>query len=555
MLGLLKYWFKECYNNHPHCRPPSPSFSPTRLLLIENKYSARIVETKDCNAQYQYVALSHCWGNVTRLKLQKSNMVDLLKHISITKLPTTYREGISVTLALGFSYIWIDSLCIIQDDEQDWAKEAAMMKDVFEHCSINLSATTAPDSSQSNFTHRDPTNIPPLEVDTLNWGGERPRQSNFWLTRSWVDLRREDIVHSPLHSRAWVFQEATLARRRIDLARSQMWWHCQQHWACETYPAGVCDFEHYEWSSAESEEYHNMCKRRDEHDSLSSGRLPAIDDHADDDEDPRREWLGKIHSYSDCDITKTKDRLIAFSGIAQRYAQDQGLNLNNYLAGVWRHELPHNLLFRATHDKPTCRSDEYRAPSWSWISLEGPVRSASPEDRGKLTGTPVCEVVTATIIHRSERYKAGEVKGGVIHLRGYLVELILDGQVFTWPGHQQFAKPATKILQPGAFDERQHFKDSVSYLEHPQGQPDQRKEGIVDGSVRRSISFEIPNELAEHIRLFILPIIGCGLLTSCLILCQTLDDYLAGSDIYQRVGIQWYFKYETVVPERDVYII
>ncbi|EGZ69721.1 HET-domain-containing protein, partial [Neurospora tetrasperma FGSC 2509] len=157
MIGLLKYWFKECYNNHPYCRPSSPSFSPTRLLLIENEYSARIVETKDCNAHYPYVALSHCWGTVSRLKLQKSNMVDLLKHISITELPTTYREGISVTLALGFSYIWIDSLCVIQDDEKDWAEEAAMMKDVFEHCSINLSATAAPDSSQSNFTHRDAT--------------------------------------------------------------------------------------------------------------------------------------------------------------------------------------------------------------------------------------------------------------------------------------------------------------------------------------------------------------------------------------------------------------
>ncbi|KAL0468604.1 heterokaryon incompatibility protein domain-containing protein, partial [Neurospora intermedia] len=183
IMALLKYWFKDCYDNHPYCRPPSPPFIPSRLLLIENEHSAKVLETKDCNAHYRYVALSHCWGDANRLKLQKSNMVDLLKHISITELPTTYREGISITLALGFSYIWIDSLCIIQDDEQDWAKEAAMMKDVFEHCSINLSATAAPDSSQSNFTHRDPTSIPPLEIDTLNQKWEGPGQSKHWLAR------------------------------------------------------------------------------------------------------------------------------------------------------------------------------------------------------------------------------------------------------------------------------------------------------------------------------------------------------------------------------------
>ncbi|KAK3496066.1 heterokaryon incompatibility protein-domain-containing protein [Neurospora crassa] len=563
MMGLLKYWFKECYNNHPYCRPSGPSFSPTRLLLIENEYSARIVATKDCNAHYPYVALSHCWGTVSRLKLQKSNMVDLLKHISITELPTTYREGISVTLALGFSYIWIDSLCVIQDDEKDWAEEAAMMKDVFEHCFINLSATAAPDSLQSNFTHRDATSILLLEGETPNRRGEKHGPSRFWLARSWVDLRQEDIVHSPLHSRAWVFQEANLARRRIDLARSQMWWHCQQHWACETHPSGVWSPEDYEWETEESQQYYNMCKRRDNHNaSLGMSSLSGpITSHTWFEGDYRRDWLGKIHRYSSCDITKTKDRLIAFSGIAQRYAQDQGHDLNDYLAGIWRQELPHYLLFRATHEKPTYRSDEYRAPSWSWISLEGPVRPPPPQHSNLLLSWSMCKVIIAKTIHQSERYKAGEVKGGVIHLKGCLVEVLLGSQAPKWPGHPRYEGPATKIIGPGAFDERLNGKDSVSYLEHPQGQLDQRKEGVVDGAVRRSISFQTLNELSENIRLFILPITGEIIyeefkpVFSCLLLCQTSDDCVAGSDIYQRVGCLESVEGLKPVPERDIYII
>lgn len=569
IMALLKYWFKDCYDNHPYCRPPSPPFIPSRLLLIENEHSAKVLETKDCNAHYRYVALSHCWGDANRLKLQKSNMVDLLKHISITELPTTYREGISITLALGFSYIWIDSLCIIQDDEQDWAKEAAMMKDVFEHCSINLSATAAPDSSQSNFTHRDPTSIPLLEIDTLNQKWEGPGQSKHWLARSWIDLRREEISSSALHSRAWVFQEANLARRRIDLARSQMWWHCQQHWACETHPLGVWSVMGWEWFGVDDEEYYSMCDRRCHYNASLGTSMSSLSGPASS-QTSQSDWSGFIYRYSNCEITKTKDRLIAFSGIAQRYAQDQGLNLNDYLAGIWRQDLPDNLLFKACHNKLSgiYRSDEYRAPSWSWISLEGPIHSPFFSSSEGISLPSLCRVITAKIIHQSECYKAGEVKGGVIHLRGRLTEVILGDQVPKWPDCHRYDGPGTKIICPSDFDEGQNNKYSVSYLEHPQGQLDQRKEGIVDGSVRKSISFETPNELAEHVRLFILPIaqrvIRKGYMQNfslkfqckCLILCQTLDDFLTRSDIYQRVGFHVFDDWYTAAgPERGIYII
>ncbi|KAK3347456.1 hypothetical protein B0H65DRAFT_570261, partial [Neurospora tetraspora] len=296
-------------------------------------------------------------------------MMDLSKHLSIKELPTTYREGIFVSLALGISYIWIDSLCIIQDDEEDWSKEAAMMKDV---------ATAAADSSQSNFRDRDPEIIPPLEVTVSDWKWEEPGQSKFWLAIKWVDMRREDIVYSPLHSRAWVFQEASLSRRRIDLARTQMW--------------------------------------------------------------------------------------------------------------------------------------------------------------------------------------------------GRLVERILDSQVPKWPNDKSIKGLTNAKVDNYDFDESWDVRDSktphlrpprVSYLEHPQGRPDQRKEGVVDGAVRKSIRFNTLDELSEHVRLFILPIVANTRtkVAICLMLCQTLDDSFAGNNIYQRVGTYWWclsrWSVEDLepVPERDVYII
>ncbi|CCC12196.1 hypothetical protein SMACR_05934 [Sordaria macrospora] len=296
-------------------------------------------------------------------------MADFLKHLTIPELPTTYREDISASLALGISYIWIDSLCIIQDDEEDWTKEAALMKDVFKHCSVTLYATAAADSSQSNFRHRDPTDIPPVKV-TLSDGAKKPTQSNFWLANAWSDLKSQDIGHSPLHSRAWVFQETKLSRRRIEL-----------------------------------------------------------------------------------------------------------------------------------------------------------------------------------------------------------VELILGSRIPKWPSNREIEELADELDHVYNFDEGQNVDSPiirhpmVSYLEHPKGQADQRKIGIVDGMVRKSISFKKPDELSKHLRLFTLPILReedwvGRQRVPCLLLCQTLDDFSAGNDVYQRVGrIYWLVEEDepledlVTIPKRDVYII
>lgn len=292
-MDLLKHWFEECCRNHPFCLSPALPFSPTRLLLIENEHSTKIVDTKGWNVHPSYAALSHCWGNANRLILEKNNIADLHKHISISELPTTYREGICVSLALGISYIWIDSLCIIQDDEEDWDKEAAMMKDVFEHCAINVSAAMAADSSQSSFRHSDPTIIAPIKVTIHQEKENKTIQSGFWLANSWPELKRQDIQYSPLHSRAWVFQETKLSRRRIELGRSQMWWFCQQNWACETYPLGVYDISDAMGElrrGDDTQHYLNMRKRRGAHLKTplpisllqgSSSQVPDITAHSD----------------------------------------------------------------------------------------------------------------------------------------------------------------------------------------------------------------------------------------------------------------------------------
>lgn len=125
---------------------------PTRLLEVGN---LRLVESKYITPE-RYVALSHCWGIVSkRFSTVEKNFSQLKKSIDVEALPQTFRDAITVTRGLQIKYIWIDSLCIIQDDEEDWYREAARMELVFSdaYCTIGASSSK---SSIEGFLARGP---------------------------------------------------------------------------------------------------------------------------------------------------------------------------------------------------------------------------------------------------------------------------------------------------------------------------------------------------------------------------------------------------------------
>lgn len=287
-----------------------------------------------------------------------------------------------------------------------------------------------------------------------------------------------------------------------------------------------------------------------------------------------------MEAYTKCAITKKTDRLIAFAGIAQSYAHGLGRSLDDYVAGIWRQEFLSSLCFSATRSESIHRPDEYHAPSWSWASLEGPITFLEfdvPSDKK----VPLCSIVNTNVIRQYEAHQGGEVKGAVLHIKGQLVQWILGSQAPKWPRDMKIEEIEpwlpNDLKRRTVFDEgylasgAKSWHPMVSYLEHPKGQTDQRKEGVVDGAVRKSIRSESPDELSERLRLFLLPLqrlnivsklgIVASAIVQCLVLCQTLDDSFAGSDIYQRVG---YFSWRTSevnldhldgIPEREIYII
>ncbi|KAF8848107.1 HET-domain-containing protein [Acephala macrosclerotiorum] len=154
----MKTWIQDCRQNHDACNWDLESFLPTRLLDLQafqtgqdvKLVSLRIENFNDQQFQPEYMTPSHCWGlpQKSPIMTTKGNLKDRMTRISIDELSNTFRDAVRITRELGERYLWIDSFCIIQDDGDDWAREAALMADVYGQSFCTLAALDSKDSME-----------------------------------------------------------------------------------------------------------------------------------------------------------------------------------------------------------------------------------------------------------------------------------------------------------------------------------------------------------------------------------------------------------------------
>jgi hypothetical protein len=214
---------------------------PTRLLDLDESTNGiiRLVESKHCGAIENYMTLSHCWGNAEIYKLTSETARHLLGGLKISLLPRTFQRAIQVARYLGTKYFWIDSLCIMQNSAEDWERESAQMGKVYSNSLLNIAATSSKDGEGGLFGER-PSKLP-------------LKSTACYISSSWTDHSNSDLlVHlrylpngmlldGPLLSRGWFFQERMMAKRILHFGKQQMYWECNEHDCCETYPAGIPD--------------------------------------------------------------------------------------------------------------------------------------------------------------------------------------------------------------------------------------------------------------------------------------------------------------------------
>ena len=377
-LTLARKWLVSCTASHATCMDNSkPDWYPTRLLEIEpRKLTPMLIETKACQLSGGYACLSHCWGSLPITRLLRDNYDSFRKGIDPALLPKTFCDAIEFCKELGLRYLWIDSLCIIQDSLDDWREESNMMCQVYRNSTLCLSAAGAADASKGLYFDRKIEGNYPFPQCPAFLSDRCKRDTQNSSYRDWYlvpgDFYTNLCAKTYTFDRAWIFQERFLATRVLHFGRREIFWECCTANYCETFPEGVpqdvigrtdilpkATYERIRTSSYTQAIIHPRI--------FDISSRPVA-------EQMQMTWEALITEYTRCDLSNLGDKLIALSGMAQSVWLDWRSKLSGdvqYLAGVWNIHLPHALLWACTRCGP--RPAAYIAPTWSWASTDGQI--------------------------------------------------------------------------------------------------------------------------------------------------------------------------------------
>ncbi|KAM0083876.1 hypothetical protein ACKRZS_003916 [Fusarium odoratissimum] len=414
-LSLAKDWVRECTAHHERCKRPvgEKPWYPTRLLSFDLPEASivRLLETNQITPVGQYMTLTHRWGPVDHIILTKETYPQLLEGLPLSTLPQLFRDAVSICRHLGVGYIWIDSLCIFQGNDNigDWQHEALLMKNVYSNSFCNISAADTPNCSQSIFNSRDPRLLNPQVVE-LTLCGEGSSKITERFVLSDYSFWKSEVSNALVNKRGWVLQERFLAPRILHFSKRQLIWECCEKDAAEVYPDGL--------PLALSTSLDARFKQMDSSDY--TGRVDRYRyREADGNSAPHLLWLRIVELYTASALTVPSDKLIACSGIAKRVAE---IVQDDYVAGMWRRYLEGELLWmvQGNHQPGRwTRPREYRAPSWSWASIDGPITPGEPRIQDSL--------ITVEDYHLDywTSDKTAAIRGGWLRLRGVLKKTTL----------------------------------------------------------------------------------------------------------------------------------
>ncbi|KAK1752263.1 heterokaryon incompatibility protein-domain-containing protein [Echria macrotheca] len=395
--SLVKDWYRTCVENHMDCRvlfanpsahmaEDTPPPLPTRILDVgppDGSAQPRLFVSNGATAPY--AALSHCWGKHQIITTTKANFSAHRNTVPFSALSKTFQDAVTVVRQLGLRYIWIDSLCIIQDDADDWKRESAKMGRVYQDASITIAATGAKDGTAGCFIPRTfslPRVEMPYRIDEASSSDAESMYLTLFPDRDLTSL--ESLEASPLGSRAWITQEWMLSRRTIHYTLGRM------IWACRTLMEGE-DRDHVahmdEQRLLESVKLYGQSRDQDHEEEVAPDALEDRMGFVVD-------WCSLVSTYTWRKLTFESDKPAAIVGLAKEIEQGteevytagifhpkskQAASNNNAsaMAEVWTRYLILQLFWfgKETLARPDVLATQ---PSWSWLSTSGPVGFHTP---------------------------------------------------------------------------------------------------------------------------------------------------------------------------------
>ncbi|KAE8444618.1 hypothetical protein EG329_014449 [Mollisiaceae sp. DMI_Dod_QoI] len=347
-LAVVRLWLQNCLNSHTSCKSTKRAFFPSRILNVGIDGDTIRLESSDPSSPY--VALSYCWGTTTSLKTTSQTLGRMFKSIPVSSLSNTFSNAVRITRALGFHYLWIDALCIVQDSHEDWTTQVAQMSKIYSHSTLTICA-----ASETQPPH---TNKHKILDTTQKIGGSRsPCSTCDTGYRAFKPLVEDTpttmLLDSPWSKRGWTFQERILSPRILYYSSNRIAWECD----------------------GERSTLDRVSRIRDSLKLLGIGKHSLPNKQEADPTFPlmrsfRKTWRDIVREFSKRHLTVATDKLPAVAGVAYEMA---AMSRQSYVAGLWKGDLINDLLW--CRDFPTIPLPRptYRAPSWSWAAIDSPV--------------------------------------------------------------------------------------------------------------------------------------------------------------------------------------
>jgi hypothetical protein len=399
IITQISKWLTVCENDHECCRIktaalPTSGAHGFRLINVGDGSVApvHLVHTDRLRHLPRYITLSHRWTEATKLtQLTWTNLDRHFTNIDTSQWPQVYKDAVTFTRQLRIQYLWVDSICIIQDArkdvlQQDWDKQSVLMDQIYANGVLNLASIEEKDGEGFKTKRNLLSEFPCV----LRGGAE----SDGFTTSSYLLCSSEDernaVSNAPLSKRGWVYQERMLSRRTVHFG-CQIYWDCASLSANEAFPSGYDIHEDGPYAEMTS-----LSIKRDlqwraglRHNRTDQTPLHVL-------------WKKIVNTYTATELSNPNDRLVALRGIVNIICGQYNVPDVDYAAGMWRKNLPSMMVWRRDVDfemaEVECaarRTLLHYFPSWSWASCNSKVYLIKAQRYAK-------ELISVESIHGSD---------------------------------------------------------------------------------------------------------------------------------------------------------
>lgn len=349
----MKSWIQKC-KEHDVCSSSHAAMLPERVVRIspDPTISPEICLSNATTAEY--LAVSYCAGDV-----ESPRFTDLPAKLDVGTLPRTLADAITFARRLGYEYLWARSLCVDQNDRSHWDIDSSKLTPIYGNAALTVAVSEGQDANAGIFHERNVLYSPAL-------GKHKNRYLRLHLLRwNW------DIDRSPLGLRAWAKVERMLAPRVLHVTNRQMIWECAAGFKYEA--SGIID-KHYG-----SGQIRQTYRKSFVQPFISGSQAHSpIETEAVEEQDRNARnalrleaWFVCLDEFSKGSLSRPMEKLSAMIPVAKIFDDN---NFGEYLAGVWSKDIAFGLAWGRVASLLT-PSEVYRAPSWSWASVDGPTSS------------------------------------------------------------------------------------------------------------------------------------------------------------------------------------